>query len=106
MLDVNGGFTGVQSTQQRANRLTGADKAKLAKTILELDRECQDLADKIEALTCGATALLDGELLPYKRSAITKMPSMIGDLVATVSNDVNWQAEQVGCNHVGEVNHD
>lgn len=94
--------------ERRAAMLRNATKDKLAETIREMDRRCADYAERIEALAHGADALLATEaraLSPWRSQKLAKLLEMIGDTSTELSNALNWDAEQVGCNHVEETDH-
>ena len=90
--------------ERRAALLRDATKDKLAETIRELDRCCIDYAERIEALAHGTKALLAAEanaLRPWRSLQLAKLLEMIIDTSAELSNTVNSDAENVGCNHFG-----
>lgn len=108
MAEVNGSDARAQRAQQRSDRLRGVAKETLAETIKELDRQCAEYAERIEALAHGADALLATEaraLSPWRSQKLAKLLEMIGDTSAELANAVNCDAEQVGCNHIEEVDH-
>ncbi len=93
---------------RRAALLRDATKEKMAQTIEEMDRQCSEVVERIEALAHGADALLAPEarnFAPWRHAKLAKLLEMIRDAAAEVANDVNWGAEQVGCNHVEEMSH-
>lgn len=92
----------------RTDRLCKATKDQLARTIREMDRQCDDHAQRLQAMADGAAALLIGEggdLSPWRRNAIVKLLEMVRSTAHDLAHTVTCEAEEVGCNYVEEVSH-
>ena len=92
----------------RTERLSKATKGQLAQTIREMDRQCDDHAQRLQAMANGAEALLIGEggdLSPWRRDAIVKLLKMVHSTAHDLAHTLTCEAEEVGCNCVEEVCH-
>ena len=83
--------------------LHGGLEEKLAATIRGIDGDCARECRDISALAHGADALLAAEsasMAAWRRESIAKMLDMIALKADMLANAVNYDAEQVGCNHI------